>query len=144
MDDAHITTINRLAARLERRQSAEELLTVRQRRQQLNHRWVPPPAPSPRPPAPAPHLSAASCLTIKALYRWSKFHGDLNNYKKKLEEALVVHDLIRELEDVRDRANEKVSHMTLQVGSPSEDDRIMSPVSVLSVDAAAAGPGLWL
>lgn len=41
--------------------------------------------------------------------RWSKFHGDLGNYKKKLEGALVVHALIRELEEVRDRANEKVS-----------------------------------
>lgn len=41
--------------------------------------------------------------------RWSKFHGDLSHYKRKLEEALVVHALIRELEEVRDRANEKVS-----------------------------------
>lgn len=41
--------------------------------------------------------------------RWSKFHGDLSDYKRKLEEALVVHALVRELEEVRDRANEKVS-----------------------------------
>ncbi|XP_030248101.1 spectrin beta chain, non-erythrocytic 5 [Sparus aurata] len=77
VDDAHITAINRLAAKLEKRQSADELVTVRQRRQQLNDRW-------------------------------SKFHGDLNNYKKKLEGALVIHGLIRELEEVRDRANEKM------------------------------------
>ncbi|XP_029899947.1 spectrin beta chain, non-erythrocytic 5 isoform X2 [Myripristis murdjan] len=77
VDDAHITAINTLAARLEKRQSADELLTVRQRKQQLNDRW-------------------------------SKFHGDLSSYKKKLEEALVVHALIRELEEVRDRANEKM------------------------------------
>ncbi|XP_030614955.1 spectrin beta chain, non-erythrocytic 5 [Archocentrus centrarchus] len=77
VDDAHITAINKLAAKLEKRQSAEELLTVRQRRQQLNERW-------------------------------SKFHVDLNNYKKQLEDALVVHSLIRELEEVRDRANEKM------------------------------------
>ncbi|XP_044022541.1 spectrin beta chain, non-erythrocytic 5 isoform X2 [Siniperca chuatsi] len=77
VDDAHITAINRLAGRLEKRQSADELVTVRQRRQQLNDRW-------------------------------SRFHGDLNNYKKKLEGALVVHALIRELEEVRDRANEKM------------------------------------
>ncbi|XP_036927334.1 spectrin beta chain, non-erythrocytic 5 isoform X2 [Acanthopagrus latus] len=77
VDDAHITAINRLAAKLEMRQSAQELVTVRQRRQQLNDRW-------------------------------SKFHGDLNNYKKKLEGALVIHGLIRELEEVRDRANEKM------------------------------------
>lgn len=38
MDDAHITAINRLAAKLEMRQSAQELVTVRQRRQQLNDR----------------------------------------------------------------------------------------------------------
>ncbi|KAM9354795.1 spectrin beta chain, non-erythrocytic 5 [Pholidichthys leucotaenia] len=76
VDDAHITTINRLAAKLEKRQSANELVTVRQRRQQLNDRW-------------------------------SRFHGDLNDYKKKLEGALVVHGLIRDLEEVRDRANEK-------------------------------------
>ncbi|KAK5886954.1 hypothetical protein CesoFtcFv8_017933 [Champsocephalus esox] len=77
VDDAHITAINRLADRLEKRQSAEELVTVRQRRKQLNDRW-------------------------------SKFHGDLSHYKKKLEGALVVHALIRELEEVRDRANEKM------------------------------------
>ncbi|XP_062252883.1 spectrin beta chain, non-erythrocytic 5 [Platichthys flesus] len=77
VDDAHITAIDRLAARLEKRQSAEELVTVRQRRQQLNDRW-------------------------------SKFHGDLSTYKRKLEGALVIHALIRELEEVRDRANEKM------------------------------------
>ncbi|XP_039992754.1 spectrin beta chain, non-erythrocytic 5 isoform X2 [Xiphias gladius] len=77
VDDAHITAINRLAARLEKRQRAEELVTVRKRRQQLNDRW-------------------------------SKFHGDLHTYKKKLEGALVIHALIRELEEVRDRANEKM------------------------------------
>lgn len=38
VDDAHINTINRMAAKLEKRQSADELLTVRQRRQQLNDR----------------------------------------------------------------------------------------------------------
>lgn len=43
--------------------------------------------------------------------RWSKFHVDLNNYKNQLEEALVVHSLIRELEEVRDRANEKVRQL---------------------------------
>ncbi|XP_076605262.1 spectrin beta chain, non-erythrocytic 5 [Chaetodon auriga] len=77
VDDAHITAVNRLAAKLEKRRGADDLVTVRQRRQQLNDRW-------------------------------NKFHGDLNNYKKKLEGALVVHALIRELEEVRDRANEKV------------------------------------
>ncbi|XP_054653046.1 spectrin beta chain, non-erythrocytic 1 isoform X2 [Dunckerocampus dactyliophorus] len=77
VDDAHITAIDRLAARLENRQSANELHTVRQRRHQLNDRWT-------------------------------KFHVDLNAYKKKLEGALVVHALIRELEEARDRANEKM------------------------------------
>ncbi|XP_061843662.1 spectrin beta chain, non-erythrocytic 5 [Nerophis lumbriciformis] len=77
VDDAHITAIDRLAARLEKRQSADELHTVRQRRRQLNDRWT-------------------------------KFHVDLNVYKRKLEMALVVHALIRELEEVRDRANEKL------------------------------------
>lgn len=38
MDDAHITAINRLAEKLETRQSDEDLVTVRQRRQQLNDR----------------------------------------------------------------------------------------------------------
>lgn len=53
-------------------------------------------------------------LNMFHLCRWSKFHGDLNNYKKKLEGALVIHGLIRELEEVRDRANEKVGHVKLQ------------------------------
>uniref|UniRef100_A0A4W6DIZ9 Spectrin beta, non-erythrocytic 5 n=1 Tax=Lates calcarifer TaxID=8187 RepID=A0A4W6DIZ9_LATCA len=48
---------------------------------------------------------ATKCLVFN---RWSKFHGDLNAYKKKLEGALVIHALIRELEEVRDRANEKM------------------------------------
>ncbi|KAL6106061.1 sptbn5 [Pungitius sinensis] len=77
VDDAHITAINRRAARLEKRQSADQLGTVRRRRQQLNDRW-------------------------------SKFQGDLVSYRRKVEAALVVHGLIRELEEVRDRANEKM------------------------------------
>lgn len=63
-----------------------------------------------------PHLSQLLPLFYTGVFllsRWSKFHGDLNNYKKKLEGALVVHALIRELEEVRDRANEKVSDLEL-------------------------------
>ncbi|XP_062379447.1 spectrin beta chain, non-erythrocytic 5 [Sardina pilchardus] len=40
--------------------------------------------------------------------RWNNFHGDLSSYKKRLEGALEVHALVRELEEVRDRANEKM------------------------------------
>ncbi|XP_063040192.1 spectrin beta chain, non-erythrocytic 5 [Engraulis encrasicolus] len=40
--------------------------------------------------------------------RWNNFHGDLSNYKKRLEAALEVHKLMRELEEVRERANEKI------------------------------------
>ncbi|XP_026142105.1 spectrin beta chain, non-erythrocytic 5 isoform X1 [Carassius auratus] len=76
VDDAHIKTINTLAARLER-QNCDELATVRKRRQQLNERW-------------------------------SNFHGNLSSYKRKLEAALEIHALIRELEEVRDRAGEKM------------------------------------
>ncbi|XP_050989413.1 spectrin beta chain, non-erythrocytic 5 isoform X1 [Labeo rohita] len=76
VDDAHIKTINTLAARLER-QNSDELATVKKRRQQLNERW-------------------------------SNFHGNLSSYKRKLEAALEIHALIRELEEVRDRAGEKM------------------------------------
>uniref|UniRef100_A0A4W4DYW9 Spectrin, beta, non-erythrocytic 5 n=1 Tax=Electrophorus electricus TaxID=8005 RepID=A0A4W4DYW9_ELEEL len=76
VDEAHIKTINSLAARLER-QNCDDLATVKKRRQQLNERW-------------------------------SNFHGNLNSYKRKLEAALEVHSLIRDLEEVRDRANEKM------------------------------------
>ncbi|XP_066510159.1 spectrin beta chain, non-erythrocytic 5 [Hoplias malabaricus] len=76
VDDAHIKTINNLAARLER-QNNDEMITVRKRRQQLNERW-------------------------------NNFHGNLNIYKKKLKAALEVHSLIRDLEEVRERANEKM------------------------------------
>ncbi|XP_068070705.2 spectrin beta chain, non-erythrocytic 5 isoform X1 [Danio rerio] len=76
VDDAHIKTINTLAARLER-QNSDELVTVKKRRQQLNERW-------------------------------RNFHGNLSSYKRKLEAALEVHALIRELEEVRDRAGEKM------------------------------------
>ncbi|TRY84982.1 hypothetical protein DNTS_028857 [Danionella cerebrum] len=40
--------------------------------------------------------------------RWSNFHGNLSSYKQKLEAALELHALIRELEEVRDRAGEKM------------------------------------
>ncbi|KAI2654409.1 Spectrin beta chain, non-erythrocytic 5 [Labeo rohita] len=40
--------------------------------------------------------------------RWSNFHGNLSSYKRKLEAALEIHALIRELEEVRDRAGEKM------------------------------------
>ncbi|KAM9777958.1 spectrin beta chain, non-erythrocytic 5 [Neosynchiropus ocellatus] len=39
--------------------------------------------------------------------RWSKFQGDLGTYKRRLEGALLVHKIIQELEEVRDRANGK-------------------------------------
>lgn len=39
VDDAHIKTINNLAARLER-QNCDEMATVKKRRQQLNERSV--------------------------------------------------------------------------------------------------------
>ncbi|KAM4625618.1 spectrin beta chain, non-erythrocytic 5 [Polymixia lowei] len=77
VDDAHITAINRLAARLKERQSSDDLLTVARRTEQLNNRW-------------------------------KRFHVDLSSYKEKLQGALVVHALIRELDEVRDRANEKM------------------------------------
>lgn len=114
VDDAHIKTINTLAARLER-QNSDELVTVRKRRQQLNERYrllyfnwdhVP--------------LIKYTCLLLYLAYcclfwlschlpnRWSNFHGNLSSYKRKLEAALEVHALIRELEEVRDRAGEKV------------------------------------
>lgn len=39
VDDAHIKAINNMAARLER-QNREEVKTVKQRRQQLNERYL--------------------------------------------------------------------------------------------------------
>ncbi|XP_049319614.1 spectrin beta chain, non-erythrocytic 5 isoform X1 [Astyanax mexicanus] len=87
VDDAHIKTINSLAARLER-QNIDELVTVKKRRQQLNERW-------------------------------NNFHGNLSSYKKKLQGALEVHSLIRDLEEVRERANEKM--LLLQGQSCGED-----------------------
>ncbi|XP_030641786.1 spectrin beta chain, non-erythrocytic 5 [Chanos chanos] len=76
MDDAHVKTINNLAARLER-QNCNDLHTVKKRKQELNDRW-------------------------------SHFHGNLSNYKRKLEAALEIHALIRELEEIRERASEKM------------------------------------
>ncbi|KAJ8333342.1 hypothetical protein SKAU_G00422380 [Synaphobranchus kaupii] len=40
--------------------------------------------------------------------RWSSFHGNLSSYKKKLEAALGVHSLIRDLEEIRERTGEKM------------------------------------
>lgn len=47
-------------------------------------------------------------MLIAPADRWSNFHGNLSSYKKKLKEALDVHSLVRDLEEVRDRASEKV------------------------------------
>ncbi|KAJ1103984.1 hypothetical protein NDU88_001400 [Pleurodeles waltl] len=43
--------------------------------------------------------------------RWSSFHGNLNKYRRKLEEALQVHALIREINDITERMSEKSSIM---------------------------------
>ncbi|KAM6459310.1 spectrin beta chain, non-erythrocytic 5 isoform 3-T3 [Liasis olivaceus] len=39
--------------------------------------------------------------------RWNSFHGDLKAYRRKLEEALQIHALIREIDDVTERISEK-------------------------------------
>ncbi|XP_026559809.1 spectrin beta chain, non-erythrocytic 5 [Pseudonaja textilis] len=41
--------------------------------------------------------------------KWNSFHGDLKTYKKKLEEALQIHALIREINDITERIGEKSS-----------------------------------
>ncbi|XP_053700420.1 spectrin beta chain, non-erythrocytic 5 [Synchiropus splendidus] len=41
--------------------------------------------------------------------RWSKFQGDLGSYKRRLEGALLLHKLIQELEEVRERASGKAA-----------------------------------
>ncbi|KAJ8289416.1 hypothetical protein GJAV_G00001060 [Gymnothorax javanicus] len=40
--------------------------------------------------------------------RWSRFHGSLNSYKKKLESALGIHSLIRDLQEIQERSAEKM------------------------------------
>ncbi|XP_063174452.1 spectrin beta chain, non-erythrocytic 5 [Candoia aspera] len=39
--------------------------------------------------------------------RWNSFHGDLKAYRRKLEEALQIHALIREIDDITERIGEK-------------------------------------
>ncbi|XP_051647894.1 spectrin beta chain, non-erythrocytic 5 isoform X2 [Manacus candei] len=39
--------------------------------------------------------------------KWNSFHGNLNAYRKKLEGALVIHALIREIDDITERITEK-------------------------------------
>ncbi|XP_039179841.1 spectrin beta chain, non-erythrocytic 5 isoform X3 [Crotalus tigris] len=41
--------------------------------------------------------------------RWNSFYGDLKTYKRKLEEALQIHALIREIDDITERIGEKSS-----------------------------------
>ncbi|XP_026520111.1 spectrin beta chain, non-erythrocytic 5 [Notechis scutatus] len=41
--------------------------------------------------------------------KWNSFHGDLKTYKRKLEEALQIHALIREINDITERIGEKSS-----------------------------------
>ncbi|NXN96468.1 SPTN5 protein, partial [Rhinopomastus cyanomelas] len=39
--------------------------------------------------------------------KWNSFHGNLNAYRKKLEGALGIHALIREIDDITERITEK-------------------------------------
>uniref|UniRef100_A0A8C3DHV3 Spectrin beta, non-erythrocytic 5 n=1 Tax=Corvus moneduloides TaxID=1196302 RepID=A0A8C3DHV3_CORMO len=39
--------------------------------------------------------------------KWNSFHGNLNAYRKKLEGALEIHALIREIDDITERIMEK-------------------------------------
>ncbi|XP_072120569.1 spectrin beta chain, non-erythrocytic 5 [Mobula birostris] len=39
--------------------------------------------------------------------RWNKFQGNLNKYKKQLAAALEVHALIREMDEIKERMDEK-------------------------------------
>ncbi|XP_042194068.1 spectrin beta chain, non-erythrocytic 5 [Callorhinchus milii] len=43
--------------------------------------------------------------------RWTNFQGNLNKYKKKLEAALEVHALIREMDEIKERMREKSAAM---------------------------------
>ncbi|XP_074853761.1 spectrin beta chain, non-erythrocytic 5 [Carettochelys insculpta] len=39
--------------------------------------------------------------------KWTSFHGNLNTYRRKLEGALEIHALIREIDDITERISEK-------------------------------------
>ncbi|TFK15040.1 acyl-coenzyme A thioesterase 1 [Platysternon megacephalum] len=39
--------------------------------------------------------------------KWTSFHGNLNTYRRKLERALEIHALIREIDDITERISEK-------------------------------------
>ncbi|KFQ58276.1 Spectrin beta chain, non-erythrocytic 5, partial [Pelecanus crispus] len=39
--------------------------------------------------------------------KWNSFHGNLNAYRKKLDGALEIHALIREIDDITERITEK-------------------------------------
>ncbi|NXD80777.1 SPTN5 protein, partial [Halcyon senegalensis] len=39
--------------------------------------------------------------------KWNSFHGHLNAYRRKLEGALEIHSLIREIDDITERITEK-------------------------------------
>ncbi|XP_009997918.1 PREDICTED: spectrin beta chain, non-erythrocytic 5 [Chaetura pelagica] len=53
--------------------------------------------------------------------RWNSFHGNLNAYRKKLEGALEIHVLIREIDDITERITEKSTLIqTLDYGKDVE------------------------
>ncbi|CAI5763945.1 spectrin beta chain, non-erythrocytic 5 [Podarcis lilfordi] len=53
--------------------------------------------------------------------RWNSFHGDLKSYRRKLEGALEVHSLIREMDDITERISEKSTLIqTLDYGKDME------------------------
>ncbi|XP_053239381.1 spectrin beta chain, non-erythrocytic 5 isoform X2 [Podarcis raffonei] len=53
--------------------------------------------------------------------RWNSFHGDLKSYRRKLEGALEVHSLIREMDDITERISEKSALIqTLDYGKDLE------------------------
>uniref|UniRef100_A0A8C8T063 Calponin-homology (CH) domain-containing protein n=1 Tax=Pelusios castaneus TaxID=367368 RepID=A0A8C8T063_9SAUR len=53
--------------------------------------------------------------------KWTSFHGNLNTYRRKLEGALEIHALIREIDDITERIGEKSTLIqTLDYGKDVE------------------------
>ena len=56
-----------------------------------------------------PCISPFYCLTIVSFFSWQAMQNDLSDYRNKIEGALEMHAFNRDVDEVKERLNEKVS-----------------------------------
>lgn len=112
MDDAHIRRIKNLSLQL-KNQGPEESETICQRQNQLNNKSVSDQGvEGGRAGLEMGRVPPQAARFTHPSVRWKTFHGNLLLYQQRLEAALEVHRLSRELDGVIEQIREKVGSET--------------------------------